>query len=229
MKWIGGGYTEHIQKINDYISSLIKFDWERSKYEIKMDFLFPIISVLYWGMAFLFVYFSGLNVLSMMGTLMLYGIAYVSLMLPRIFDAIEIFNVNRWYRDLKYWIICTIAGIAFWMITTYIIMIAVWNKKEIGIYIQEIMIFGFFFFFIAIEINFISNRTRYIDYERNVLKDFESVNVDVFYSNVWMLLKLKKKCNKIFNKTNAKINYVDNKKSEYKQFAEKNSEILDKK
>lgn len=115
--WQDETFTMEKNKVNEYITSLLKFDWERTKQEVKTKSTFLLFVVLYLGVHLPALYFfqGDQGLMNQINTqLMPIACIILSLVivcLPYVVYEADILHFGKWYKYLTFYIGTWILGI----------------------------------------------------------------------------------------------------------------------
>lgn len=205
-----GDYNVSIQKIIAFISDLLKFKWDISKDEVKIDFSFVILSLLYWGSVLFLLYIGGFeNFYFIIACFGIYFIAFLLMLLPGLGDRIISLRTGKWYKSINKLIFCMLSGMIIWGITTFVILIYMLPSHKSGILIIEyVVLFCFYLFAITNEIRTLSYKKMYKIYEEAVIIDADYPKAIIYCNN-----RKKRKVYKLFENLNVSIEFKNIKKS----------------
>lgn len=106
--WQDETFTMEKNKVNEYITSLLKFDWERTKQEVKTKSTFLLFVVLYLGVHLPVLYqFQGdknlvSQICEQLTPVTCIVLSLVSVSLPYVVNENKMFQFGKWYKCLTF-------------------------------------------------------------------------------------------------------------------------------
>ena len=180
-----GDFKSAIHRINTYILCLLRINWEKQKKEIGLDFSFLLLSCAYWGTVILILCFGNMwdkNIEGMIWEIELYLCAYCLMLLPVLYDKIDIVRNEKWYRSAIGLFVSMISGYIIWWIVTLVILV-IYIPHGPGKALAAILLLLMNMLFLVTEIKALTHKEMYRDYERSVLREMDSSKVTLFYRN----------------------------------------------
>lgn len=115
--WQDETFTREKNKVNEYITSLLKFDWERTKQEVKTKSTFLLFVVLYLGVHLPVLYqFQGdknlvSHICGHLTPVSCIALSLVLVCLPYVVNEAKMFQFGKWYKCLTFHIGTWMLGI----------------------------------------------------------------------------------------------------------------------
>lgn len=115
--WQDESFAREKNKVNEYITSLLKFDWERTKQEVKTKSTFLLFVVLYLGVHLPVLYqFQGdknlvSQICEQLTPVTCIVLSLVSVSLPYVVNENKMFQFGKWYKCLTFHIGTWLLGI----------------------------------------------------------------------------------------------------------------------
>lgn len=168
------------KRLQDYISLLLKFDWERRKEEASSDTSLIISVFLYWGSVLIGIMFRtdfyvngkfNVAITKIMIVLLLYFIPFILLWGPRFLDCFKNFRKNKWYKDTNIWLVMWIMG-CFALIYVYFATTSTISANIVSVG----MILFFIIAFMIMVDSAIEKKLRYATYENQVIKTMKGAS-----------------------------------------------------
>lgn len=166
-------FSQGKKHLQEYLSLLLKFDWERSKEEAETDAGLVVSIILYWLMVAMGIFFHkdifqdgkfSLDLEAAMSSVIAYLIPFMCIWSIRFMDSIKNIRDDKWYKMTFWWLI-------FW-----IIGILLFGVVHLYFYFMNAMAFvwlgGVILFFIAFFLmadSTVEKKRRYARYENAVI------------------------------------------------------------
>lgn len=172
-------FEKYKKKLIDYIGFLLKFDWERSKYETKSDFSFLIFAgfMLANTISIYYEYLTkqpNMKLMDILTNCIIFTLPNIFLFIPIIVQKIEVMHTRNWYREVWYMIISWMASVIF-----YLILFVVGHyEKNFELTVWSISYIVSFYYSICF---FSNERKVYIDYSNELNKYRKLDSVIVYY------------------------------------------------
>lgn len=179
-------FEEYKKRLVDYIGFLLKFDWERSKYETKSDYsiLVSIVLIMASAISVLVEYYTKNIKIDIWNVLQLCGVFIMPSVfswIPVMIQKVEVMRTRNWYRDVEYMLALWLSSLVFYIIISLI------TQYELKL---DVNIWSFLYFcsFVC-SVCYISNeRHVYIEYS-NALNTYMSLdNVIIYYKRMSLSL-----------------------------------------